>query len=91
MNKRFKRYFNELKLSKENKLKIEKKGKKFFKNKNCPICKSKKFYFSEIPLEIKAYKKLNKRIYHYHNFMTKYCENCGYTQFFDLKSLNVNL
>ena len=91
MKKRIKRYFNKLKLSKENKLKIEKRIEKFFKNKSCPICKSKKIYFSEIPLKIKAYKKLSKRIYHHHNFMIRYCENCGHTQFFDLNHLNVKL
>lgn len=90
MKNKKERYIKELELSKEDKEKIDFKLDPLLKNKKCLICKSKKVYMDVFPLKIEANKKLNKDIFHRRLFVRRFCENCGYSQFFDLEHLNVD-
>ena len=84
-----KQYFKEIELSDKDKKEIDKKLDPFLKDKECSICKSKKVYMNGFPLKIEVDKKLTKNIYARCLFVRRYCENCGYTQFFDLEHLGV--
>ena len=83
-------YIKKIELSKKDKEKIDKKLDPLLKDKRCPICKNKKVFMDGFPLKIEANKKFTKNIFHRHLFVRRYCENCGYSQFFDLKHLGVN-
>ncbi len=89
IDKKIKQYVNELELSKENKIKIDKKLDPLLKNKKCLICKSKKVYMDGLPLKIKVNGKLTKQIFYRHLFIRRYCKDCGFSQFFDLNCLGI--
>lgn len=85
------KYIKEIELSKEDKTKVDKKLDPLLKNKKCSICGSNKVYMDGFPLKIKARKKLTTNYYHRRLFVRRYCKNCGYSQFFDLDCLGVDL
>lgn len=88
--KREKRYLQRIELSKMDQEKINEKLGPLLENKRCSICKSKEIFMDGFPLKIEANKRLTKDIFHRHLFVIRYCENCGYSQFFNLKHLGID-
>ena len=86
--KKEEKYFKSLKLSDAETKIIDKKLGPIFKDKACVICRCRDIFMDLIPLEMRASKKINRKIYHKQLFIRKCCENCGHSQLFDLNILN---